>query len=215
MSQKRAHGADGDQSRKRREHNWPEAYRKLCVTLIEQHHATGGQDGISIAALCRTPGAPPRATVNSWLRGEVTGAQEQMPATAFDHKSKLSYEEELVVVGHLLQVLQAHRAVVLATVTEFVATFLDVVVSDSWASRFLSRHAFSQHRPASLPVSFAVHDALGHAIDFVDANRDELCAADVGGYLYAIDQVAFWDNAVVTSCFSPVGGYVGERAPRG
>jgi hypothetical protein len=148
MSRKRTHAAAVDQDVRRREHNWPAAYRKLCVALIEQHRATDGQDGISIASLCRTPGAPARSTLNSWLSGEMKGVQESMPASAFDHRSKLPVEEELVVVGYLLHVLQAHRVVVLATVTEFVRTFLDIKVEDDWASRFLARHAFAQH---SLP----------------------------------------------------------------
>jgi hypothetical protein len=112
MSRKRTHAAAVDQDVRRREHNWPAAYRKLCVALIEQHRATDGQDGISIASLCRTPGAPARSTLNSWLSGEMKGVQESMPASAFDRRSKLSVEEELVVVGYLLHVLQAHRVVV-------------------------------------------------------------------------------------------------------
>ena len=208
------HIIDITEPRKKRvrpKHNYPPQTRQLLVELCSPRlDADGGESPalVDVDDLRVIPSAPSRATMFKWLAGIFTEDGEPQPVVQHDFSSVLNEWQELVVIGFCLFTLSCHRAVTLELVLDFVRTHFREELSHQWASHFLARHHFARHRPAALPVAYAVHDTLDLAVSWLRDNQDDLCNAVTTDSLFSLDQINFWDNAVCASSFSPVGGYV-------
>jgi len=197
--------------RVRPEHNFPLQTRQLLVELCSPRlDADGGElpPLVDVDDLRVVPSAPSRATIFKWLAGDFTDNDEPTSVVQHDFSSVLNEWQELVVVGFCLFTLSCHRAVTLELVLDFVRTHFREDLSQQWASLFFKRHHFAKHRPAALPVAYAVHDTLDLAVSWLRDNQSDLCNAVTTDALFSLDQISFWDNAVCASSFSPVGGYV-------
>ena len=190
---------------------YPPQTRQLLVELCSPRlDADGGESSASVDVddLRVIPSAPSRATMFKWLAGISTEDGEPQPVVQHDFSSVLNEWQELVVIGFCLFTLSCHRAVTLELVLDFVRTHFREELSHQWASHFLARHHFARHRPAALPVAYAVHDTLDLAVSWLRDNQDDLCNAVTTDSLFSLDQINFWDNVVCASSFSPVCGYV-------
>jgi hypothetical protein len=183
----------------------PDVVWDLVLDLLGKHP--------DIRDLASLPHAPSQGAIKMHLHRLQHPEASSSSATTHDYSSLLNEQGELVVVGYILYLLSCHRAVQLKTIRSFVAdAFALQPPSKQWASNFMSRHGFAKHKPASFPISYAVHNTLDLAIDWVARHRADLAAAHARGWLFAIDQISFFCNGVVSHTFSPVGGYVVRRA---
>lgn len=174
-------------------------YRALVRQLC------GGESPIvSAHNLSSLPDAPTARTIQRWLHDDDDSSDS---SERRGRPFSLSDEQLLVLTGFLLFVLQHHRTVDARVILDFVSVAFNGTHNKSWVTKLLPRIGFSHHRATSLPVAYAVHDTFGIAVDWLSRNQPAILRARDSGHLVAMDQIAFWDNALITSCYAPVGGY--------
>lgn len=196
----------GDKKRVRHEHHWSNDVRELVLELVNGTPDEDAAPLLSVADVSSLSSAPSSDVIRQWLHRQKTGTLSDNPRDSHDTRSLLSEQQELTMLGFVLFVLSCHRSVHLATVIDFASLFFNVDIRESWASRYMARHHLTKHKPASLPVLYAVHDVLGVALEWIPAHRGRLADAHAAGWLFSMDQISFWDNALVTHTFSPAGG---------
>lgn len=174
-------------------------YRQLVRELC------GGDTPIVAAKeLSLLPNAPAVRTIQSWLHdGDASSDSSEHRGRHFS----LTDEQLLILTGFLLFVLRTHRTVNADVVLYFILLAFGVTHETPWVSNLMPRIGFSHHRATSLPVAYAVHDTLGIAVAWIRENQEALLRAHASGHLVAMDQIAFWDNVLVTGCYAPIGGY--------
>ncbi len=187
---------------KRVERSYDASYRTLCVELM-----TAADDDPSLLRLAPRdlasfPSAPPRKTLEDWRRGF------SHPRAPHKHKGadcKLTSDEFAVVGGYTLFLLSRRHVVDHHVIIDFVSTAFNETVTKSWVTKHLHQLGFSSHRPAGLSFKYYNADALPIAIDFVNDTRPTLLEFGDASRIVAMDQLSFWDNGLVTSCYSPIG----------
>jgi hypothetical protein len=88
---------------------------------------------------------------------------------------------------------------------DFLSVAVNKTVNKSWVSRHMHKLGFSSHRPAGQPLKYFKKDALPTAIQFVEVTRPVLNAFNDKSRIVAVDQINFWHNGLVTSCYAPIG----------
>ena len=89
---------------------------------------------------------------------------------------------------------------------DFVASAFNVEIDEGLVSRYMHKLGFSSHRPGGLNIKYHSRDALQTAIEFVEDTRPALLRFNDESRIVAMDQISFWDNGLVTSCYAPIGG---------
>ena len=109
------------------------------------------------------------------------------------------------MAGYALFLLRRQHIVDAEVLIDFVSVAFNKTVNKSWVARHMHKLGFSSHRPAGQPLKYFKKDALPTAIQFVEDTRPVLNAFNDKSRIVAVDQISFWDNGLVTSCYAPIG----------
>jgi transposase len=158
---------------------------------------------LSPRALSLLDGAPPYETLKRWRR---EFSHPRAPHKRKGRSLKVTLDEQHVMGGYALFLLRRLHIVDAEVLIDFLSVAFNKSVDKSWVSRHMHELGFSSHRPAGQPLKYFKQDALPTAIAFVEDTRPTLNAFGDKSRIVAMDQISFWDNGLVTSSYSPIGG---------
>lgn len=122
-----------------------------------------------------------------------------------DTASKLTSDELAVTAGYALFLLECRHVVDHHVIINFIFTAFNETVAKSWVSKHMHQLGFSSRRPRGLSWTYYNADALPIAVEFAADTRAALLAFGDNSRIVAMDQISFWDNGLVTSCYAPIG----------
>ena len=196
-------GMEDDGGRKRPKHNYTEEEKKIWIGLMvgDENH-----DPIPVMQLIGRCGAPSQAELFRWKHEYYNPQPISNIPTSMDFRSLLSVEQCNILGGYCLDRLSQHLGVNLDEVILFVKEAFGVTVSPQWASEHLHQLHFSSHRTRPLLTKYKKIDVYHHAITFLKKLQPQLQMVKPISRIVAMDQISFWNNGLVVSCFGPIGG---------
>lgn len=187
---------------KRVERTYDAAVRVHCVNLMTPSDNPLSPPPLSPLALSRFPDAPPYETLKRWRR---EFAHPRAPSQRKGPATKLTLDEQQIMGGYAVFLLQHLRLVDVQVMIDFVATAFNKTVSPWWISTHMHKLGFTSRRPAGRSLKFEKRGALAEAIEFVKQVRPTLLRFKDKRRIVAVDQIAFWDSGMATSCYAPIG----------
>ena len=188
---------------KRVERTYSAEVRTHYVNLMTSTDGAASSAPLSPRALSHLDGAPPYETLKRWRR---EFSHPRAPHKRKGRPQKVTLDEQEIMAGYTLFLLKRQHIVDAEVLIDFLSVAFNKAVDKSWVSRHMPKLGFSLHRPAGQPLKFFNKNALPTAIKFVDATRPVLNAFGDNSRIVAMDQISFWDNGLVTSSYSPIGG---------
>lgn len=187
---------------KRVERVYPAAVRAHYVDLMRPSAEDPSRVVFTPRDLASTANAPPYTTLTRWRR---EFSHPRVPARRKGRICKLTLDEREVMAGYALYLLKRQHIVDHHVLVNFVSVAFNKQIEKSWVSRHMHKLGFSSHRPAGQPLKYFNKNALPAAIQFVEETRPVLNAFNDKSRIVAVDQISFWDNGLVTSCYAPIG----------
>jgi hypothetical protein len=193
----------------KRSDNFTERERSIFVELICGRDRGDGQRDpplVTVEQLAALACAPSARELYRYRQAAMK--EREVPTTPVnrDFRSILAVEEKKVLCGFLLYRLKHGKVVSGAEVIDFIAAAYGRTVTKQWVSATMPTIGFSRHKPRARPLAFEGGKQLEDAVAFIREHKELFRRAHERKQLVAMDQITFWDNGLVTSCYAPVGG---------
>lgn len=188
--------------RHRVQRTYTPAERQLYVDMMTRSAADSSFQPLTPREISFHPGAPPLETLRYWRR--------EFSHPRAPHKRKgavclLTTDEQHVLAGYAVHLLRHDEVVSGEVLVDFVATSFNKTIDKSWVSRHMHALGFSSRRPGGRSRKYTKPGALQSAIRFVEDTRPQLSAFADKARTVAMDEVSFFENGLVTSCYAPIG----------
>jgi transposase len=193
---------------KTKRHEFSLDLKLLCVALVQ---GLGGHP-IEPSKLCKYKHAPPRTTIQTWVKDPKSILEPEEKESNRGRPPLLTDEEAKVVGGFILFCNEQHKACTGATICDFIRNIFGKKVTPAFVSRLAEKLHFSSHRPAADKSHFSEAELISTARLELRTIQQMLSGVEDKSRIVALDQIMFWGSGVVSSTYSPKGGYANRVA---